>query len=212
MTDFVLTAELRNDMGKGASRRLRGAGKVPAIMYGGHQEPTSISLIHNELAHQVENEAFFSHILTIKLDGKDENAIVKDMQRHPSKPRILHIDLQRVSATEVIRVHVPLHFINEATSPGVKGGGLVAHSVIEVEVQCLPKDLPEYIEVDLGNLDLNEIIHLSDLKLPAGVELVELAHGEGHDQAVASIHMPRAAKEATEEGGEGGEAEAPASE
>jgi len=206
MTDFVLTAELRNDKGKGASRRLRGTGKVPAIMYGGHQEPTSISLIHNELAHQVENEAFFSHILTIKLDGKDENAIVKDMQRHPSKPVILHIDLQRVSATEIIRVHVPLHFINEATSPGVKGGGLVAHSLIEVEVQCLPKNLPEFIEVDLGNLDLNQIIHLSDIKLPAGVELVELAHGESHDQAVASIHLPRAAKEAAEEGGEGGEA------
>jgi large subunit ribosomal protein L25 len=206
MTDFVLTAELRNDMGKGASRRLRGAGKVPAIMYGGHQEPTPINLIHNELAHQLENEAFFSHILTIKLDGQDENAIVKDVQRHPSKPLILHIDLQRVSATEIIRVHVPLHFVNEATSPGVKGGGLVTHSLIEVEVQCLPKDLPEYIEVDLGNLDLNEIIHLSDIKLPAGVELVELGHGDAHDQAVASIHMPRAAKEAAEEGGEGGEA------
>ncbi len=206
MTDFVLTAELRNDMGKGASRRLRSTGKVPAIMYGGHQEPTSISLIHNELAHQLENEAFFSHILTIKLGGNDENAIVKDVQRHPSKPVILHIDLQRVSATETIRVHVPLHFINEAGSPGVKGGGLVTHSLIEAEVQCLPKDLPEFIEVDLGSLDLNQIIHLSDLKLPAGVELVELSHGEGHDQAVASIHLPRAAKEAAEEGGEGGEA------
>jgi len=209
MSDFVLTAELRNDMGKGASRRLRGAGKVPAIMYGGHEEPTSISLIHNELAHQLENEAFFSHILTIKLGGKDENAIVKDVQRHPSKPLILHIDLQRVSATETIRVHVPLHFINEASSPGVKAGGLATHSLTEAEVQCLPKDLPEYIEVDLGNLEVNEIIHLSDIKLPAGVELVELSHGEGHDQAVASIHLPRAAKEATEEeGGEAGEAAA----
>ena len=203
MSDFILNAELRNDMGKGASRRLRSAGKVPAILYGGHKDPTSITLTHNELAHQVASEAFFSHILTINLDGKEENAIVKDLQRHPSKPIIMHIDLQRVSATENIRVHVPLHFINEATSPGVKGGGLVAHSVIEVEVQCLPKSLPEYIEVDLGNLELNQIIHLSDLKLPAGVELVELSHGEGHDQAVASIHMPRAAKEAEEaEGGE----------
>jgi len=208
MSDFVLTAELRNDMGKGASRRLRSTGMVPAIMYGGHQEPTSISLIHNELAHQLENEAFFSHILTIKLGGKDENAIVKDVQRHPSKPLILHIDLQRVSATETIRVHVPLHYINEATSPGVKGGGLVTHSLIEVEVQCLPKNLPEFIEVDLGNLELNQIIHLSDIKLPAGVELVELLHGEGHDQAIASIHLPRAAKEAAEEGGEAGEAPA----
>lgn len=200
MTDFVLTAELRNDMGKGASRRLRGTGKVPAILYGGHQEPTSITLIHNELMHQLSNEAFFSHILTIKLGGKDESAIVKDVQRHPSKPLIQHIDLQRVSATETIRVHVPLHFINANTAPGVKeSGGIVTHNVIEAEVQCLPKDLPEFIEVDLGNMALNEIIHLSDLKLPAGVELVELTHGESHDQAVVSIHLPRAAKEPTEE-------------
>lgn len=199
MADFVLTAELRSDMRKGASRRLRSTGKVPGIMYGAHQDPTPISLIHNELVHQLANEAFFSHILTVKLGGKDENAIVKDVQRHPSKPLILHMDLQRVSATENIRVHVPLHFINEATSPGVKEeGGLVTHSIIEVEVQCLPKDLPEFIEVDLGNLKLNQNIHLTDLKLPAGVELVELLHGEGHDQAVASIHLPRAAKEVTE--------------
>lgn len=212
MTDFVLTAELRNDMGKGASRRLRSAGKVPGILYGGHKDPMSISLSHNELAHQLVNEAFFSHILTIKLDSNDENAIVKDVQRHPSKPLILHIDLQRVSATENIRVHVPLHFINETTAPGVKEGGLVTHSLIEVEVQCLPKDLPEYIEVDLGNMTLNDIIHLSDLKLPQGVELVELLHGEGHDQAVASIHLPRAAKEAEETPAAGEAPAAPAGE
>ena len=209
MTDFVLNAELRNYMGKGASRRLRGTGKVPAILYGGHQEPTSITLIHNELMHQLSNEAFFSHILTIKLGGKDESAIVKDVQRHPSKPLIQHIDLQRVSATETIRVHVPLHFINANTAPGVKeSGGIVTHNLIEAEVQCLPKDLPEFIEVDLGNMALNEIIHLSDLKLPAGVELVELSHGESHDQAVASIHLPRAAKEPTEEAAPTGEAPA----
>ena len=209
MTDFVLTAELRNDMGKGASRRLRSTGMVPAILYGGHKDPTSITLIHNELVHQLSNEAFFSHILTVKLDGQDESAIVKDVQRHPSKPVILHIDLQRVSATENIRVHVPLHFINANIAPGVKeSGGIVTHNLIEVEVQCLPKDLPEFIEVDLGNMALNEIIHLSDLKLPAGVELVELSHGESHDQAVASIHLPRAAKEPTEEAAPTGEAPA----
>jgi len=210
MTDFVLTAEPRNDMGKGASRRLRGAGKVPAILYGGHKDPTSISLIHNELVHQLENEAFFSHILTVNLGGNEESAIVKDIQRHPSKPLILHMDLQRVSATENIRVHVPLHFINEATAPGVKEGGLVTHSLIEVEVQCLPKNLPEFIEIDLANLGLNEIVHLSDIKLPSGVALVELLHGEEHDQAVASIHLPRAAKESTEEAAAGGEGAAPA--
>ena len=153
MTDFVLTAELRNDMGKGASRRLRSTGMVPAILYGGHKDPTSITLIHNELVHQLSNEAFFSHILTVKLDGQDESAIVKDVQRHPSKPVILHIDLQRVSATENIRVHVPLHFINANIAPGVKeSGGIVTHNLIEVEVQCLPKDLPEFIEVDLAKM------------------------------------------------------------
>jgi large subunit ribosomal protein L25 len=200
MTDFVLTAELRNDMGKGASRRLRRTGMVPAVLYGGHKDPSSITLIHNELVHQLSNEAFFSHILTVKLGGQDESAIVKDVQRHPSKPVILHIDLQRVSATENIRVHVPLHFINANTAPGVKeSGGLVTHNVIEVEVQCLPKHLPEFIEVDLGKMALNDIIHLSDLKLPEGVELVEMLHGEGHDQAIASCHLPRAAKEPTEE-------------
>jgi len=212
--DFILNAEARNDMGKGASRRLRRAGKVPAIMYGAGKEPTSISLEHNELAHQLENEAFFSHILTVKLDGKEESAILKDLQRHPGRPIILHVDLQRVSAKEKIRVHVPLHFINESTAPGVKEGGLVTHSVTEVEVACLPKDLPEFIEVDLGNLELNGIFHLTQIVLPGGVELVELSHGEGHDQPVASIHMPRAAKEETTETaeaqGESGEAGAEA--
>lgn len=194
-TDFVLNAESRADMGKGASRRLRHAGKVPAILYGTGKEPTPISLGHNELAHQLENEAFFSHILTIKLGGQDESVIIKDLQRHPSRPVILHADFQRVSATEKIHVHVPLHFLNEATSPGVRAGGLVTHSIIEVEVACYPKDLPEYLEVDLGDLELDAICHLSDIKIPEGVEVVELSHGEGHDQAVASIHMPRAVKE-----------------
>ena len=207
--DFILNAEARNDMGKGASRRLRRTGKVPAVMYGASKEPTSISLKHNELVHQLENEAFFSHILTVKLNGKDESAILKDLQRHPGKPVILHVDLQRVSATEKIRVNVPLHFINEATAPGVREGGLVTHSITEAEVACLPKDLPEYIEVDLGNLELNAIFHLSDIVPPSGVELVELSHGEGHDQPVASIHMPRAAKEESAESAEGEASAAP---
>lgn len=195
--DFILNAEARHDMGKGASRRLRHAGKVPAIIYGAGKDPVAITLQHNEVIHQIENEAFFSHILTIKMDSQEENAIIKDLQRHPSKPVILHMDLQRVSATDKIRVQVPLHFVNEAQAPGVREGGLVTHSLTEVEVQCLPKDLPEYIEADLAELDLNAIFHLSDLKLPNGIELVELSHGEGHDQAVASIHLPRGAKEDT---------------
>jgi len=205
--EFVLNAELRADMGKGASRRLRHAGKVPAIIYGSGKEPTPITLEHNELAHQIENEAFFSHILSVKLDGKDESAIVKDLQRHPSHPIIMHIDLQRISANETIRVNVPIHFINEELSPGVREGGLISHSISEVEVQCLPGKLPEYIEADLSELDLNDIYHLTDLKLPEGVEIVELTHGESHDQAVASVHMPRAVKETDETEVAGTEAE-----
>jgi len=199
--DFVLNAELRTDTGKGASRRLRLDGKVPAILYGAGKEPTAITLTHNELAHQIENEAFFSHILKVNLGGNGEQAIVKDLQRHPSRPIIMHIDLQRVSATEKIRVNVPVHFINEDIAPGVKEGGLITHNLTEVEVACLPANLPEFIEADLSGLELNAIFHLSDLKLPEGTELVELSHGEGHDQAVASVHMPRAAKETTEEEG-----------
>ena len=208
---FVLEAEARNDLGKGASRRLRRSGKVPAVMYGAGKEPTSLAFDHLDLLHKLENEAFFSHILTVKIGAKEESAIIKDLQRHPSKPVVLHMDLQRVKASEKIRVHVPLHFLNEEVSPGVKAGGLVTHNMTEVEVACLPKDLPEYIEADLSNMDLDMIYHLSNIVLPAGVELVELSHGADHDQPVASIHLPRAAKEAvgeegaveSEEGGEG---------
>jgi len=219
--EFVLNAELRTDLGKGASRRLRHTGKVPAIIYGTGKDPVSLTFVHTELAHQVENEAFFSHILKVKIDGKDEQAIVKDLQRHPSHPIIMHMDLQRVSATEKIRVNVPIHFNNEETSPGVREGGLVNHMMTEIEVACLPADLPEFLEADLGELELNAIFHMSDLKLAKGIELVELAHGESHDQAVASIHMPRAVQEeeetTTEEGDEAaasedGESSEPAAE
>ena len=195
---FVLVAEARNDLGKSASRRLRRQGKVPTILYGAGKEPTSLSVGHNDLLHKLENEAFFSHILTVQIGGSTENAIIKDLQRHPSKPVVLHMDLQRVNMSEKIRVHIPLHFTNEDTSPGVRAGGIVTHSQTETEITCLPKDLPEFLEVELGNLELDGIIHLSDIKLPAGVEIVELTHGEGHDQPVASIHLPRAAKEAEE--------------
>ena len=210
--NFILEAEPRDDMGKGASRRLRRTGKVPAIMYGAGKEPTSISLDHNKLAHNLENEAFFSHILTVKLNGKEDSAIIKDVQRHPSKPVINHIDLQRVNANEAIRVNVPLHFLNEEVSPGVQEGGLVTHSITELVVSCLPKNLPEFIEVDLSSLEMDGIFHMTDIKTPEGVELVELSHGSDHDQPVASIHMPRAVKEEEEEApteaaAEGGEEE-----
>ena len=217
--DFVLNAELRTDLGKGASRRLRHTGKVPAVMYGAGEDPVSLTLQHNELAHQIENEAFFSHILKVKVDGKDQQAIVKDLQRHPSRPIIMHMDLQRISAREKLKTNVPLHFVGEETAPGVKAGGLVSHELTEVAVECLPKDLPEYIEVDISALDIGDSIHLSEVSVPDGVTLTELARGEGHDLSVVSIHVRRAveeepteapaaegeAAEGEAEGGEGGE-------
>jgi len=206
--NFVLEAEPRTDLGKGASRRLRRTGMVPAVIYGAGKDPVSISLKHNELRHSLENEAFYSHILTVKLGKKEEQAILKDLQRHPSKPVIMHMDLQRVSANEKIRVHAPLHFMNEETAPGVKEGGLVSHSQTEIEITCLPKDLPEYIEVDLGALELDASIHLSEISLPAGVEAVELTHGEGHDPSIVSIHMARGAKDVDVEEVEAAEGEA----
>jgi large subunit ribosomal protein L25 len=196
--DFVMEASLRNDLGKGASRRLRREGKVPAVLYGGHKDATSLTMSHNELFHHLENEAFYSHILTIKIDGKDEQAVLKDLQRHPYKPVITHVDFQRVSASEKIRMHVPLHFVGGDMAPGVKvGGGIVTHNMNEVEVSCLPKDLPEFLAVDLSNCELNHSIHMSELKLGAGVELVELAHG--HDLPVGGVHATRAT--VSEEGG-----------
>ncbi|TDX97761.1 50S ribosomal protein L25/general stress protein Ctc [Thiohalophilus thiocyanatoxydans] len=208
MSDFVLQAEPRSDQGKGASRRLRRTGRVPAVMYGAGKDPVMLTLDHDELVNQLKNEAFFSSILTIKLDKSEDQAIIKDLQRHPGKPYILHMDLQRVSATEAIRVQVPLHFMNEEKCPGVKEGGVITHNITEVEVSCLPKHLPEYIELDLVDLDLDQTVHLTDLKLPEGVELVELMHGDDHDQPVVAIHLPRAAKEEEEEGGEEGGEEA----
>lgn len=201
--DFVLEASLRNDLGKGASRRLRREGKVPAVLYGGHLDAMSVTMDHNDLFHHLENEAFYSHILTIKVDGKEEQAVLKDLQRHPYKPIIMHVDFQRVSASEKIRMHVPLHFVGGDVAPGVKvGGGIVTHNVNEVEVSCLPKDLPEFIEVDLSKVELNQSVHMSELKLPAGVELVELAHG--HDLAVGGVQATRGS---VSEGGAAAEGE-----
>lgn len=199
--DFVLEASLRSDLGKGASRRLRREGKVPGVLYGAHKDATSVTLDHNDLFHHLENEAFYSHILTINVGGKAEQAVLKDLQRHPVKPIIMHIDFQRVSASEKIRMHVPLHFTGADVAPGVKiGSGLVTHNINEVEITCLPKNLPEFIEVDMSKVELNQVIHMSDLKLPSGVELVELAHG--HDLPVAGIHAPRGAATEETEGGE----------
>ena len=198
--EFVLHAEPRDVSGKGASRRLRRAGRVPAILYGAGREPEMLSLAHNELLKDLENEAFYSHILNVNLDSRTERAILKDLQRHPFKPAILHVDLQRVSADEKIRLHVPLHFINQEIARGVKQqGGAVSHHLIDVEVACLPKDLPEFIDVDIAGLGLGESIHLSELRLPEGDELPQLAQGLEHDVTVVSIHGRKSGGE-----GEGG--------
>jgi len=200
---FELKAESRSDAGKGASRRLRHAGKVPAIVYGGGKDPLMIALDHNDLLKHLEHEAFYSHVLAVDVDGARESCVLKDVQRHPARPIIMHLDLQRVRADEKIRMHVPLHFENESIAPGVKQGGAVSHHLSEVDVSCLPKDLPEYIAVDMSAMGMNDSLHLSQLKLPAGVELVALGHGD--DALVVSIHTARAQVEGEEAGGTGGE-------
>lgn len=197
-SDFLIAAELKTDTGKGASRRLRHQGKIPGILYGGDKDATMITLEHNKFVHAIEDEAFFSHVLTVDVEGTKEKVILKDMHRHPAKDQIMHVDFQRIDENKALHVHVPLHFINETIAPGVKMGGLVAHLKTEVEVSCLPKDLPEYIEVDIQTLELNGSIHLSDLILPEDVTIIELAHGEDHDLPVASITMPRGEKEVEE--------------
>lgn len=194
--DFSVDAETRDDLGKGASRRLRRSGRVPAIIYGAGEEPQNISLDHNKMMHNFENEAFFSHIITVNLKGKKQKAILRDLQRHPAKPVILHVDFQRVSDDQAISVHVPLHFIGEDICPGVKQeGGSISHNVIEVEISCLPKDIPEYIEVDVSALSIGDSVHLTELKVPAGVTIAALTHGEGHDQQVLNVHATKVAVE-----------------
>lgn len=196
---FQLNAEPRADMGKGASRRLRRVGKVPGILYGGKQEPTSVTFEHREVAKSLESEAFYSHILTVNLDGKAERAVLKDLQRHPFKPIIMHLDLQRVTDTDKIRIHVPLHFKGEDVAPGVKlGNGIFNHLMKHVDITCLAKDLPEYIEVDVSGLNVGESVHLSDLKLPSGATIPGLVAGSEHDLPVVSLVLPRAALEAEE--------------
>ena len=198
--DFKLTASLRSERGTNASRRLRAAGMVPGVLYGGGEPPAEVSFEHDILMHNLEDEAFYSHVLTVEVDGKPQKAILRELQRHPYKPAILHVDLLRVREDTQINVHVPLHFVNEDTCHGVKlEGGVLSHNFVELEITCLPKDLPEFIEVDVQDLKLNEAIHLSEIKVPEGVTIVELAHGEGHDHAVVSVHAKRIAPQLEEE-------------
>jgi large subunit ribosomal protein L25 len=182
---FDVIAQPRTLAGKGASRRLRKAGLVPAIVYGGTQEPEMISLVHNDLIQSLDNEAFYSHILNLKVGDATASVVLKDLQRHPAKPFVQHADFQRISADEKIRMMVPLHFDNEATSKGVKAGGVVSHNLTELEIVCLPKDLPEFILIDLAQMAVGDVVHLSEVPLPEGVEL---AHAPDPDVPVVIVH------------------------
>ena len=185
-----IKAVKRDVKGTGASRRLRRAGSVPGVLYGGGKDAVTIELDHKELFLQFRHEAFHASILDLNLDGKKESVLLRDYQLHPVRNTIQHIDFQRVSTTEKIHVKVPFHFINADVAPGVKlGGGIVAHIMTEADVSCLAKDLPEFIEVDVAKLEMGHSIHLSEIKLPKGVEFVQLAHGD--DAAVASIAKTR---------------------
>ncbi|OUR89919.1 50S ribosomal protein L25/general stress protein Ctc, partial [Methylophaga sp. 42_8_T64] len=200
---FEVQAELRTDEGKGASRRLRHAGKLPAIVYGGENAPVALTLDHNKFLRHLAEESFYAHILTLNVDGKEQQVVLKDLQRHPaSDVRIMHADFLRVDANHAVIMTVPLHFIGEDEAPGVKEGGKVNHLFSDIEVSCLPQDLPEFVEVDVSALDMDESLHLSEIVLPEGVVLTALSHGQkedlaegersAYDQAFVSIHAPRA--------------------
>ncbi|MRI32211.1 50S ribosomal protein L25 [Endozoicomonas sp. OPT23] len=204
---IVLNAVARKDVGKGASRRLRREELVPAIIYGGEQEPTQVTLEARAIRKALETETFYSQIINLEVDGASQQVILKDLQRHPAKEFAMHIDFLRVDATHAVTTHIPLHFLNEEACVGVKAGGAITHARVEVEVKCLPADLPEFIEVDMADVELGGHVHLSDLTIPAGVELVAMLQGEGHDLDVASVQATRGGKddeaeEASEEAGE----------
>ena len=216
MATIEVNAVSRSVQGTGASRRLRRTGKVPGIVYGASEQAQVIELDHKALLLQLRHEAFHSSILAMNVDGNKQNVLLRDLQMHPWKHEVLHIDFQRVDAKQKIHMRVPLHFMNEEIAPGVKvGGGVVNHVMTDVEISCLPGDLPEFLEVDLAEAELGASVHLSDVKLPQGVESVQL--GRGDDAVVASVQVPRvvvepeAVEAVTEEAVEGAEA-APAEE
>ena len=190
MSDKIsLTAELRTDVGKGASRRLRRAGEqVPAIIYGTEDAPQNLTLVVKELNKAMEQEAFYSQLLDVVIDGKATRAVVRDMQRNPANNRVTHIDFQRIDANKIMHVNVPIHFVNEEKCVGVKiSGGTISHNMTEVEISCLPVDLPAFIEVNMEDVDLGFSVHLSGLALPLGVTVVALTHGEDHDLPVVAV-------------------------
>jgi len=196
MATITLEAEVRTDLGKGASRRLRRLeSKVPAVLYGGDKEPQSIHLMHKNVTKALETESIYSSVFDLKVNGKVERVILKDLQRHPYKPIVLHMDLQRVSAKDVLVKLIPLHFLNQDDCVGVKEGGMVNHSMMQVEVRCQAQHLPEYIEIDLLNMNIGDVIHLSNLELPKGVALATSPGDAAHDHPVVSIHLPKLVEE-----------------
>ncbi|WP_251978330.1 50S ribosomal protein L25/general stress protein Ctc [Salinicola avicenniae] len=204
MSQYTLNANVRTELGKGASRRLRRKNEqVAAIIYGGEAAPQPITIDKPAFYKAIEDEAFFSSVIDLKVDGKSEQVVIRDLQRHPYKALITHADFMRVDATHELTLNVPLHFLNEETCKGVKDEGGVLHVLNnDVQISCLPSKLPEYLEVDVANLGLGETIHLSDIKLPEGVTLVELSHGEEHDYGVVSVTQPTVSRE-DEAAGEG---------
>lgn len=209
-----LNASLRTDLGTGASRRLRRSGeRLPGVIYGGENAPQPVTLSANELTKAMQQEAFLSQIVNVKVDGTEQQALVRSLQLHPVNEKVLHVDFLRVEADRPIQTNVPLHFVNESKCVGVRtGGGSIAHNLVDVEVSCLPNDLPEFIEVDLAALEVGQALHLSDLNLPEGVTLVALGYGEDHDIPVVSVQPPRGgtAQAEEEEEAAAAEEEAPA--
>ncbi|MCG6897705.1 MAG: 50S ribosomal protein L25/general stress protein Ctc [Thiocapsa sp.] len=191
---FEVFAQPRAVAGTGASRRLRREGRVPAIVYGGHREPEKVSVAHNDLLKHLEHESFYSHVLDLKIGDSSVKVVLKDLQRHPAKPFIQHVDFLRITQDEKLRLTVPLHFINEERCRGLKMGGQVSHAITEVEITCLPKDLPEFIGIDMSELEVGQILHLSEIQMPEGVTL---AHTPDPDEPVVIIYGPRGAEEET---------------
>ena len=205
MNEFEVVAQPRDALGTGASRRLRRMGRVPGVLYGGSKDPAHISVDGNRIRKQLENEAFAAHILAVKIEDEESQAVLKSIQRDPATDQVIHMDFQRISASSEIHMRVPLHFVNEDVCAGKKAGGIVTHLLVEVEVGCLPKDLPEYVEVDMAALGIGESVHLSELALPEGVRLMALAQNPDNDPPIVSVQHPQ--KLADE-----GEGEAPAEE
>ena len=202
MSSISLDAQPRSDFGKGASRRLRKEELIPAIVYGGGADPVAVTVEQRVIKKHLNDDAFYSAVLNLNVDGKKNKVILRDLQHHPYKSIIMHIDFQRVRSDQEIHVRVPLHFVGEEACVGVKAGGALSKIDVEMEVACLPGDLPEFIDVDVTNLELGSSLHLSDVTLPENVRSVALSHGEDHDRAIVSVHATRAAVETDEEEGE----------